>query len=248
MTALAGHTKAARLDWGRAASGVLIGVLGLTLGVELLLLLYTLPIYPGWAGHDFTLYRDAASSWLAGTGFYHPYQFAPYVITEREILYPPTSLILFAPFTVLPAVLWWAIPLAILGWSIRQARGWRLAAVLLCLTFPLAHGVSWSLDMIVNGNPVIWAAAGVALAVRFGVGPLALLKPSPFLLPFALIGIRSRAWWLTLAALILVSLPFLPMWLDYGRVLLNSSGADIGYMVYSVPLMLVPVCGRATPP
>ena len=64
-------------------------------------------------GVDFLLYRDAAARWLAGGPYFEPYQLAgPYPITAGDVLYPPVALWLFVPFTVLPAVLWWAIPIA----------------------------------------------------------------------------------------------------------------------------------------
>ena len=53
---------------------------------------------------DFDLYMAATRSWLSGLGFYHPYQLSgPYEITPGDILYPPVALLLFVPFTVLPA-------------------------------------------------------------------------------------------------------------------------------------------------
>ena len=73
-------------------------------------------------GVDFILYRDAAARWLAGGPYFEPYQLAgPYPITAGDVLYPPVALWLFVPFTVLPAVLWWAIPIAVAAWAV-----WRL--------------------------------------------------------------------------------------------------------------------------
>src|SRR5690348_5487772 len=70
-------------------------------------------------GGDMNLYLDAARHWLGGGSFYLDRQLAgPYEITGGDVLYPPVALALFVPFTVLPAVLWFAIPLAIVGWTV----------------------------------------------------------------------------------------------------------------------------------
>jgi hypothetical protein len=196
-------------------------------------------------GHDYRLYMEAARRWLAGDGFYSAYQLAgPYQVLEREVLYPPFALVLFVPFTFLPPVLWWAIPLGIVAWIVawHQPGPWALAGILACLTLPPLYSASWTANIVANGNPVMWAAAAVALATRWpAFGPLALLKPTPLLVPFALAGFRSRAWWAGLGLLIGVSLAFLPMWADYARALLNARGAGLLYALTSVPLMLVPV-------
>ena len=73
---------------------------------------------------DYQLYMDAARSWLADGTFYLPYQLAgPYLVTAGDVLYPPYSLVLFVPFTFLPAILWWAVPIAITaGWSCGIVR------------------------------------------------------------------------------------------------------------------------------
>jgi hypothetical protein len=65
-----------------------------------------------------------------------------------------------------------------------------------------------------------------------------LLKPS--LAPFALAGIKSRAWWVGLVVLGLASLPFLADTLLWPRVVLDASGGGILYSLSNVPLMLIP--------
>ena len=66
-------------------------------------------------GLDLETYRAAAQSFLDGAGFYQPWQFAPYGMASQPIMYPPATIPLFAAFTVLPSVLWWAIPLGVLA-------------------------------------------------------------------------------------------------------------------------------------
>ncbi|MHB8398421.1 MAG: hypothetical protein ACYDCI_05730 [Candidatus Limnocylindrales bacterium] len=196
-------------------------------------------------GHDYRIYIAAAASWASGGPFYHPYQLAgAYPIVNGEVLYPPTILPLLLPFIVLPAVLWWVLPLGLLAWSVAAWRPapWAWAAMAWLLLLPSnALGYGQSLDLIVNGNPGIWVAAFVVAGLRWGWGgPLVLLKPT--MVPFALAGVRSRSWWIALAALIGLSLLMLPLWRDYAVALLNvRGGRDPWYTVDNVPLLLIPV-------
>lgn len=194
------------------------------------------PDFNGYGGIDYSLYMDATRRWLAGGGFFQPYQLAgPYPISMGDILYPPTTLFLFVPFTILPAVLWWAIPLGVTGaaiWRLRPAPvSWPFLA--LCCFWPPF------VARIVAGNPVMWAMAAVALGflVRWAfVGVL--IKPSLF--PFALLGARDRTWWIALAVVVLLSVPFGAMWLDWITAVTNSSGGLL-YSLQDVPILLLPV-------
>jgi hypothetical protein len=195
-----------------------------------------------WIGHDFELYLDATRRWLAGGPFYHPYQLAgPYPIVAQEVLYPPVALWLFVPFTMLPALAWWA-PVAIVGaivWAQRPTP-WQRVAILAMLALPVQGGTSWAVDFVVNGNPGMWVAAVVALATRWPFfGSWALLKPS--LAPFAFVGINRRAWWLGAATLAVMSLALMPLWADYVVVLRNVQGGGLLYSVPNVTLVLMPL-------
>jgi hypothetical protein len=198
----------------------------------------------GQVGVDYHLYVDAASGWLKGGPYFQPYQLAgPYPVSAGDILYPPIALILFVPFTVLPALLWWLLPLAAVGWSLVRLRPKReswpwLAACLAWPTTPLK---------VLTGNPVIWAVAALALGVVYAwPSVLVLIKPSLF--PFALFGANTRRWWLALAVLLAVSLPFGTLWLDWIHVVLNSQGAGLAYSTLEIPLLAFPIVawlGRA---
>ena len=216
--------------------------------VQLIVAVMLQGLIPTWAGHDFTLYRDAASRWLATGEFYSAYQLAgPYPVVADEILYPPVALVLFVPFVYLPEVLWIAVPLAIIAWSVWSSKpsplGWTV--ILFLVTFPQWRPVSYAVDIAVNGNPVLWVAAFVALASRYPVfGPFTLLKPTPAVVPFALVGIRHRSWWIGLAVFAGLCLAFLPMWGQYVTVLTNARGADLLYGLTGVPLLLLAGIGR----
>ena len=93
---------------------------------------------------------------------------------------------------------------------------------------------------MVAGNPVMWVLAFLALGCLYKwPSALVLLKPSLF--PFALVGIRSRSWWIALAAGIAVSLPFGVMWISWVLVLVNSTEGGILYSLQDVPILLLPI-------
>jgi hypothetical protein len=189
-------------------------------------------------GGDFFGYLAAARTWLETGAFYLPRQLhGAYQIEIGDVLYPPTVLWLLVPFTVLPAVAWWAIPLGITAVVIR---GWRPSVY----WWPLmAAGFAFpdSPYMIVRGTPTIWLVAGVAAALRWRwPGALVLLKPS--LLPFALIGIRSRGWWIAVGVLALATLPLLglvPNWL--AAVLDGQGKSGLLYSAKDLPIVSIPV-------
>ena len=75
---------------------------------------------------------DITRNWVDTGEFYLPHQLAgPYQVqTLVDVLYPPIALYLFVPFLVLPAVLWWAIPMSVFRREHRLApsRALDLAA------------------------------------------------------------------------------------------------------------------------
>lgn len=192
-------------------------------------------------GVDFDLYRNAAARWLAGGSFYEPYQLAgPYEISAGDVLYPPVALWLFVPFTILPAIAWWAIPIAAVGWMLRHLRPrhevWPLIA--LCLAWPTTLLKLWT------GNPVIWSAAALAMGVLYWwPSVFVLIKPSLF--PFALFGSNRRTWWAALGVFVLLCLPFGAMWADWVATLVNSSGGGLLYSTLEIPMLLLPLVAWA---
>jgi hypothetical protein len=240
------------IDWLTALAGRRsVRIVGLALAVLLgWRLAIELRVFAHWIavssqGHDFHIYLKAARSWMAGGAFYHPYQLAgPYPIVRDEILYPPPILFILLPFTVLPGILFWAIPAAIIGGLILSWRPgpWGWLAMLFWLAFPFETAYPSDAMRTVNaGNPGMWIAAFVALALRWPwAGPLVLLKPT--MAPFALIGIRKRSWWIAFALLAVVSLAMLPLWIDYVRATLNASGGrPFWYTINNVAIIMVPV-------
>jgi hypothetical protein len=190
-----------------------------------------------WGG-DLRDYLDATRSWLQGDGFYLPRQLhGPYATQLGDVLYPPTALFVLIPFLVLPAPVWWVLAVglpAFLIWSWRP-RPWAVALILVCLAFPNMAIVYF------RGAPVIVITAVIAAALRWKwPGALLLLKPS--ILPFALIGIRTRGWWLTAGLLVVLTLPVLPLVPAWVQATMDSRGnGGWLYSLKDLPLMMVPV-------
>ena len=191
---------------------------------------------------DYQLYMDATRRWLAGGPFYLPAELAgPFPAVHGVTLYPPVALLLFVPFTFLPPIAWWLVPLGLTAWGLWRLhpgpRVWPLMAA------PLLW---WTAsERIVSGNPVIWVLAALTLACSFGwPGVFVLLKPSLF--PFAAAGIRRRSWWMALGLFALLSLPFLPMWVDWFTVLRNARGTGgLLYSWWEAPLLVIPLAAWA---
>jgi len=235
MTTVRHAARAA--DWSGVNWIAMAAVLVLVIDAGTWLMAFRVGFYVPATGGDFTAYRDAAQSWLNGTGFYYPFELTgPYAIFGHPypILYPPNAIPLFAAFTVLPGFLWWAIPLTAIGWRVRRASLSRLALILGLVLWPT------TLSMVVTGNPGMWIVAFLAL----GLGPLVLLKPT--LAPFSLVGIRGRRWWITAACLAVVSAFFWRDWLDWLTVVRNGDGSLL-YSLRDVPAMLIPLVLRPVP-
>lgn len=189
-------------------------------------------------GTDHALYVNQAHRILAGGPFYQPFQLAgPYGMDAMPELYPPVTVMgLFVPMSLVPDVLWWAIPLTVTGWIVWSwhPTGWAWAAILACLTYP---NTEYS---ILAGNPVIWVTMFVALGTRYR-WPAVFALAKPTLAPFALIGWRSRWWWAGLAVMVIGTLLLLGPSLDYITALRNYRTTDTLYLVAHVPMVLIPL-------
>jgi hypothetical protein len=202
---------------------------------------------------DYGIYMDAVSRWFADGSWYQQRQLeGPYPIMLGDVLYPPVLLYLLVPFRFLGPWLWWMIPAGVLAWVVWRHRPgpWAGLAIALCLAWP------YSPAKYVFGNPVIWAASAVALGtIWHWPAALAIIKPT--ILPFALIGVRDRRWWVTVLCLGLASLPVLALTLLYPQVLLDAQPNPVDgrggpfYSLTEFPLMAIPIIawlGRRPPP
>jgi hypothetical protein len=190
-------------------------------------------------GVDRGIYLEAATRWVGGGFWYYPEQVAgPYTIIQGHVLYPPTALVWLVPAAYLPDALWWGVPICVVAgivWHHRPAI-WAWPVLGLCLS------TFWSVEIIASGNPGLWIAMFAAIGTLWRPAfALVLLKPS--LGPLALLGVRSRGWWVLVGATVLVSVAMLPMWNDYIHVVLNGRGplAVAWYSIRDVPLVSVPL-------
>ena len=196
-------------------------------------------VYNPVFGLDYRWHVDAAQRLLETGSPYYAWQVSgPYEIGNGAILYPPTAFVLFLPFTVLPAVLWWVIPCALLAWGIAAHRPppWALAVIMVVLA--LQAGV------FVFGNPGMWTAAFLAMGTVYG-WPAVLVLLKPTFAPFAAVGITRRSWWIAALALVIAGLPFGLLWLDWIRVVTNSN-CSLAYSLPQVPFMVVPLIAWLT--
>ena len=219
------------------ATGLSIAVLGIAVLELVANLSHVLPPGDSFLGMDFLFYRDVAARWLETGAYYLPHQLSgPYTATLMvDNLYPPPALLLFLPFLVLPAILWWVIPIAVLVWFITWCRpapiAWPLLA--LVLIWPRTQ------TAFLFGNTDLWMAGAVAGGLRWG-WPAALLALKPTLLVFGVVAIRRREFWLGLGGLALVSIPMAALWVDYVQAMRNIT-IPADYSLGSLPLVLAPV-------
>ena len=223
----------------------LLTLTGVILAFAVLDAIVVLPValsYQGGVavGMDYGIYMDRTHDWLAGDGFYRSRQLTglPYEIVNGDSLYPPTMLYLLVPFALgLPAILWWLIPFAIIAAALIHIGPpmWTWPIMAFALLLPRASLV------LVLGNPSLWMIAAAFAGVAWA-WPSVLLLLKPTLVPFAFIGIRHRSWWIALGVLVLLSLPFGAMWLDYATALVNAQNArGLEYTLGEWPLMVAPL-------
>ena len=188
-------------------------------------------------GLDIGHYLEATRRWTeTGTPYVASQLTAPFQLVDpATFLHPPIALYLFAPFLVLPVVLWWVIPIGIVAWTIAAWRpaywSWPIIAAILALS-------RFHVPLIV-GNSDLWVWAAIAAGLRIG-GPAILVVVKPSLYPFIAIGIRRKSWWITALLVAFAAIPFGTLWLDWMSVIRNAP-IDLRYSLIDVPWLLVPI-------
>jgi hypothetical protein len=232
----AGLEAALRKKWVRALFGVQTAAVIIVLGGRWLLELAL--VDQAWRiGVDYHIYIEATERWLAGGPFYPPEQVAAsFDVRDGGVLYPPVALVLFVPFTFLPALIWWILPILATVVGIVRLRpglaGWPL--IVACLLY------GNSIWLVVSGNPVMFGVAALAWLGAGWPATFFFLKPSLF--PFAFLGARRRSWWVATLGLALVSLLLLPMWFDWLAVIRNAvTNRGPLYSLHDLPLLMVPL-------
>ena len=226
--------RAARL--GRFAAAVVACVILAFAGYELSIVVPRAVSLGAPLGVDFHQYLDHTRRFLENGSFYLEHQLhGPYLIQPGDSLYPPAILYLLVPFLVIPQVLWWVVPLGLMAALVVTSRPKPWAWPLLALVVADPR----TMEIVIYGNPAMWIGAAVAGALFWSwPGALVLLKPS--LAPFALIGIRSRGWWLTLAVGLVLSAPLAGLYVQFAHVLLDSNGS-LSYSLPDVPFVTAPL-------
>lgn len=189
-------------------------------------------------GEDLAVYRYHTDNWLSGRGYYPAYQLAgPFPHNNWNSAYPPPYALFMIPWLVLPAYLWWIIPLGIVAFTVVRWRSapWSWPLIALCVVAPRTLG------LIIWGNSTMWVVAAVAATLywRIPVTPLILTKP--VLAPFAFVGVRDRRWWFLTIAGCIVALVMLPMWPDYIVTVRNGMGIDWTHSLFDTAFVLIPV-------
>jgi hypothetical protein len=192
----------------------------------------------GEVAWDFALYRRIAEHWLATGQVYFPHQLAgPYEAAGEVNLYPPVALVLFIPFLILPAPLWWAIPMTVISYELIRWRPTRWVWPVLALT-ACTPAVSAAL---VYGNSSLWAVALLCLGFRapFAWALLA-FKPVEAVIGFVL-AIRTRpdAYARGIAVVAGLSALFFMAWPEYPRVIANLGQSPL-FGIASWPWLLLP--------
>lgn len=185
---------------------------------------------------DFHGYLDGAQRFLStGTPFTPEQLSGSWQAMPDSFIHPPSALPLFLPFLWLPALLWWAIPLGVLGYCIARLRpapwAWPVMALLLC--WPRSY------TYVLAGNTDMWVAAAIAAGAVWGwPAVLAGIKPTVF--PLALLFARDRRWWAAGMALGVLTLPWWYLWPQWLSVVATSP-YGVGYSLWSLPFLAIPV-------
>ncbi len=197
---------------------------------------------PGAIGIDFQAVTDAARRWVTtgqpflGRQLQGPYPHLGWNSSDTgEFLYPPVALPAFLLFAHLPAPVWWAGcgALFVLGLvTIRPARwSWPILAGLVSLTNVPA--------VIIAGNPSLWISALALLGPVSGwTGALVLLKPT--FAPLAVLGVWRRSWWVAVGLLIVASVAFGPLWVDWVHAVRDIQDPASELPISQLPILLVP--------
>jgi hypothetical protein len=195
---------------------------------------------------DYRLYVAYARQWLETGNWYAPAQLsAPYSVEGISAnAYPPLLIPLATPFALgLPWPIWWAVPLVLSAIALTRLRptrwGWGLMALAFC------DPRMWF--VLVLGNPALWAYAFALCGLAWGWPAVLCVVKLP-LAPLALLGARDRRkWFVAIAILAIVCVPFGSLWTDYAVSLANArSERGLGYVLGDWPVLLLLLVGASS--
>jgi hypothetical protein len=223
-------------DWATAvARSLAVVVLGLA--IARLGLLLVDPFGERFLGNDLNGYVAGARRFLdTGSPFLAEQLSGSWQLQPDSFIHPPVALLLFVPFIVLPAPLWWLIPIGLTVAAIVRLRPsvWTLPVMAACLLWPRTGGI------LIAGNTDMWVAAAMGVTLAWSVPASVLLVMKPSYLPLAIIGITWRSWWVAVVVVGAVCLLFAGLWLDYLTVL-RGAPLDPWYSLLNSPYVAIPV-------
>jgi hypothetical protein len=225
-----------RPAWGRAILRSAATVIAVLAAIEIGYF-YLEPFGQRFFANDLNGYLAGARRFLeSGSPYLAEQVNGNWTLQPDSFIHPPIALLLFIPFLVLPAVLWWAVPLGLTVWAIVRMRPavWAWPLMALCLLWPRTAGI------LIAGNTDMWVSAAIAVALAASLPTTVLLIMKPSYLPFALIGLPWRSWWIAGAAISLAAAAFAALWFDYVKVLRGVTLEPL-YSLYNAPFVLVPV-------
>lgn len=235
-----GTWSTSTLRAARIVAVTIVGVLLLFAAVQTVAI-YNGAVIRGDVGWDAHVYALIGTHFIETGHAYYPSQLAPYVAEGIVNIYPPTALYLFVPASILPLILWWIVPLVVIGWSLYRLRPawWSWPLMALACVLPLeGPGVPVAL---VYGNTLLWIVAALfaAAAFRPGIAWAVAIKPTAFLFALPFVVRAWRGWSAPIA--IALSLLLLPLWGDWLVAMQNLTGASPLHEIAHWPTYAIPL-------
>jgi hypothetical protein len=153
-------------------------------------------------------------------------------------VYPPTAIPLFVFGAVAPAVLWWAVPIAVTVAALYRMRPplWAWVAILVLLMWPRSIGG------YLYGNTTMWTTAGLAAGLTWG-WPVVVLAIKTTVWPWGLLALRHESARIAAVVVVGLSVTFQwRLWMDYVTVMTSTTSPLAPWaLLGDVPPMLIPV-------
>ena len=222
-------------DWSLAVARSIAIVIAALASVRLGLLVVG-PFGERFLGNDLNGYVAGARRFFeTGSPFLAEQLAGSWQLQPDSFIHPTVALVLFAPFVVLPSILWWLIPVGLTVAAVARLNptAWAWPVMAVCLLWPRTGGI------LIAGNTDMWVTAALAVTLAWSVPASVLLVMKPSYLPLAIVGIRRRSWWLAASGVGVVCLLFGGLWFDYLTVL-RGAPLEPWYSLLNLPYVAIP--------